>query len=144
MVNKLDQQLIGTLISKIGPVDMGKVIAADRLPTGKYLIKLNGQRITDIEADNLKHEVEMFEQTSLYKMWTETLRYQAQQQMFEKSGKPDDVFVTGKMFLHAISTIEHIVWACKNPHLLAVEKTVHNSSRKVLDTKKLKEDNITK
>lgn len=144
MENKLDQQLIGTLISKIGPVDMTKIIAADRLPTGKYIIKLNGRRATDIEVDNLKREVEMFEQTSLYKMWTETLRYQAQQQMFEKSSKAEDVFVTGKLFLHAISTIEHIVWACKNPQLLAAETVVHSSNRKPLDTKKLTEYNTTK
>jgi len=90
--------------------------------TGKNLIQLNGKRVEDNEALALKREAELIEKTKIFRIFTETLRYQAQLAMFEKSQKSEEVYISGKFLLHAISTLEFIVNACKNPLLLSEQK----------------------
>lgn len=117
----LDQKLTRLLLKKIGPVDMDLVIG-EMVAGGKHAIKLNDKRVEDNEALALKREAELIESTRFWKIITETLRYQAQNRMFLESQVSEDVFIAGKYLLHAISTLEHVVWACKNPLLLSEQK----------------------
>lgn len=116
-----EQLLTRLLLKKVGPVDMDLVIG-NAEHNGKQMLKLAGKRVEDGEAMALKREAELIENTKLWKIFVETLRYQAQETMFLKSKESQDVFVSGKFLLHAISTFEHIIWACKNPLLLSDQK----------------------
>lgn len=118
---KEDQLLIRSLLKKIGPVDMDLVIGEAKYGD-RHMLKLAGKRVEDNEALALKNEAELIEKTKLWKTMTETLRYQAQLRMFEQSQQSEDVYISGKFLLHAISTLEHILWACKNPMLLSEQK----------------------
>jgi hypothetical protein len=120
--NQTEEFMMRQLLKKVGPIDMDAVIAAQVHPNGKQLILLNGKRATDSEVIALSKEAEMFEHTRLYKVLTETLRYQAQENMFLKSHRSEDVFISGKFLLHAISTLEFVIRACKNPLLLSDQK----------------------
>lgn len=128
MDKKTDEQLTRLLLKKIGPVDLDLVIGKVDV-SGKNLIQLGGKRAEDAEALALKREAEMIEQTKLWKVMTETLRYQAQRRMFEESKSSEDVYASGKFLLHAISTMEATVRACKNPLLLADQKATSVASR---------------
>lgn len=140
-MNKKDQDaLMNALITKIGPVDMGLVIG-HVAAGGKYLIQLNGKRAEDNEALALKKEVEMIEQTRAWKVFTETLRYQAQRRMFIEAVTPEDMN-WGKAVLHAIGVFENIVSTCKNPLLVSDQKTVIHTPNLV--KKALTEDNKPK
>ena len=116
-----DDQLMRLLLKKIGPVDMDLVIG-EIAHQGKHLIKLNDKRVEDGEAIALKNEADLLSNMRLFKIFTETLRYQAHVRMFQESQKSEDVFIAGKYLLHAISTLEHLVRACKNPLLLSDQK----------------------
>lgn len=116
-----DDKLIRLLLKKVGPVDMDLVIG-EMVASGKYLIKLGEKRVSDNEAISLKKEAEMLTNMRLYRILTETLRYQAQKRMFLESQSAADVFLAGKFLLHAISTLEHLVRACQNPLLLSDQK----------------------
>lgn len=131
---------MNALITKIGPVDMGLVIG-HVAAGGKYLIQLNGKRAEDNEALALKKEVEMIEQTRAWKVFTETLRYQAQRRMFIEAVTPEDMN-WGKAVLHAIGVFENIVSTCKNPLLVSDQKTVIHTPNLV--KKALTEDNKPK
>lgn len=124
-----DDKLINLLLKKIGPVDMDLVIG-EMDAGGKHLIKLNDKRIEDGEALALKREAELLEQMKIFKILTETLRYQAQVRMFEQSKQAEDVYISGKFLLHAISTLEYLVRACKNPLLLSEQKPPPAPGRK--------------
>lgn len=122
MIKETDHQLlVRTLIDKIGPVDMSKVIGNTKVGQ-KHAILLGGKRVEDNEALALKSEVELFEKTKLWNLITETLRYQAQRRMFNESKSSEDVYISGTFLLHAISTLEHVVWTCKNPLLLSEQR----------------------
>lgn len=126
---KEHQLLTRSLINKIGPVNMDMVIG-DAPYGSKHMLKLGGKRVEDNEALALKREAELLEQMKLWKVFLETLRYQAQETMFLKSQKSEDVFISGKFLLHAISTLEHIVWAAKNPLLLAEQMEISTPKHK--------------
>ena len=134
-----EQLLTRSLLKKIGPVDMDLVIGEVKVGD-KHLLKINNKRIDDAEATGLKREAEILEQMKLWRIFTETLRYQAHVRMFEQSQKSEDVYVSGKFLLHAISTLEHIIWSCKNPLLLSDQKT----QLRKFDKKKLQSNMITK
>lgn len=140
-MSKKDQDaLMNALITKIGPVDMELVIG-HVAAGGKYLIQLNGRRAEDNEALALKKEVEMIEQTRVWKVFTETLRYQAQRRMFVEAVTPEDMN-WGKAVLHAIGVFENIVSTCKSPLLVSDQKTVIHTPNLV--KKALTEDNKPK
>lgn len=123
MVTKqTDDQLIRILLKKIGPVDLDLVIGQTTVK-GKNAILLGGKRAEDTEALALKREAELMKNTRLFKIFTETLRYQAQRRMFEESQKSEDVYISGKFLLHAISTFEHIIESCLNPLLLSDQRS---------------------
>jgi hypothetical protein len=132
--NKTDAEMMLYLLKKVGPIDMESVIAAKEGPAGKVLVTLGGRRASDQEVLNLKKEADMFEHTSLFKVLTETLRYQAQKSMFLESQRSEDIFISGKFLLHAISTLEFIIGACKNPLLLSDQRPVTRSPQRPVDS----------
>lgn len=141
-----EQLLVRTLLKKIGPVDPDDVIAADLVPlkgVEKYMIKLGNKRVSDNEAEALKKESEHLQHMRLYTLFTETLRYQAERRMFKDfNGTNNDIYNAGKFLLHAISTLEYIVWACSNPLLLTEQKEVINTPKqRGLDRKRWLQDN---
>lgn len=140
-----DQRFIRLMIKKIGPVDPDDVIAADPQKVRgiiKYVVKLGGKRATDGEVLQLKKDAEIFKQMRLFKLLTETLRYQAQKRMFKEFDTTNgEIFTAGKFLLHAISTLEHIIWASENPLLLSEQKDMNTSTRKPVDKRKLIADN---
>lgn len=141
-----DQLLVRILSKKIGPVDLNDVIAADELPhlgKKKYMLKLGGKRVSDTEALSLQKEAEHFKHMRIYTLFTETLRYQAERRMFKDFDAPNaDIYTAGKYLLHAISTLEHIVWSCENPLLLAEQKAINTPARKGMDKRRLLTDNV--
>lgn len=122
MDKKTEAQIVAALISKIGPVDMEKVIGKVDAG-GKFLIQLNGKRASDNEALALKKEAEMIEQTGLWKVLTETLRYQAQLRLFTEARTVEDMN-WGKALLHSIGVLENLIVSCKNPLLVSDQKAV--------------------
>lgn len=124
-----DQLLLRLLSKKIGPVDMDLVIGEVEVG-GKKMIKLNNKRVEDAEAQALKTEADLIQKTKLWKIFTETLRYQAQLAMFEHSKDRESVYISGKFLLHAISTFEHIIWSCQNPLLLSEQKLLTPTPKK--------------
>ena len=139
MNKKTEHELIISLINKIGPVDMNLVIG-EVVHGGKHLIQLNGKRAEDNEALALKKEAELVVQTRLWKVFTETLRYQAQRRMFVEAKTVEDMN-WGKALLHSIGVLENLIVACSNPLLLADQSTVHRPS---LDKKPVLKDNQIK
>lgn len=136
-----DQAHMRILLKKIGPVDMEDVIAAEPQNIkgkAKYIVRLGGKRISDGEAIALQKEAEHLRHMRLFTMLTETLRYQAEKRMFKDfDASNQEVYTAGKFLLHAISTLEHVVWACENPLLLSEQKEINSSPRKAVDRKKL-------
>lgn len=122
MDKKTEAQLVALLSKKIGPIDMEKVIGKVDAG-GKFLIQLNGKRASDNEALALKKEAEMIEQTGLWKVLTETLRYQAQLRLFTEARTVEDMN-WGKALLHSIGVLENLIVSCKNPLLLSDQKRV--------------------
>lgn len=141
-----DQLLVKLLLKKIGPVDPDDVIAADLHPLQgkqKYIIKLGGKRVSDTEALSLQKEVEHLRHMRIYTLFTETLRYQAERRMFKDfDASNGEIYNAGKYLLHAISTLEHIVWSCENPLLLAEQKAINTPARKGMDKRRLLTDNV--
>lgn len=107
---------------------------------GKHLIQLNGKRAEDNEALALKKEAELVAQTRLWKVFTETLRYQAQRRMFVEAKTIEDMN-WGKALLHSISVLENLIVACMNPLLISEQSTIHSPS---LAKKPLLKDNQIK
>ncbi len=136
-----DMFMMRTLLKKIGPVDPDDVIAADPMKVKgetKWIIKLGSKRVSDMEAQALQKEVEHLRHMRVYKLLTETLRYQSQKRMFKDFDASNaEIYTAGKFLLHAIGTLEYIVWACENPLLLSEQKDINTSPRKPMDKRKL-------
>lgn len=142
-MNKKDQEaLMNALITKVGPVDMGLVIG-HVVAGNKYVIQLDGKRVEDNEALALKKEVEMIEQTRVWKVFIETLRYQAQRRMFIEAVTTEDMN-WGKAILHAIGVFENIVATCKSPLLVSEQKLSTPTGNKNLVKEALLKDNQAK
>lgn len=142
MDKKTEAQLVATLISKLGPVDMEKVIGKVDAG-GKFLIQLNNKRASDNEALALKKEAEMIEQTGLWKVFTETLRYQAQLRLFTEAKTIEDMN-WGKALLHSIGVLENVIESCKNPLLLSDQQLSTHSNKPNLVKEALTNNNTTK
>lgn len=136
-----ERLLVRLLLKKFGPVDVDDVIAATEMPikgVKKYAILLGGKRASDGEAESLRKEAEQLTHTRLWKLVTETLRYQAQTRMFKDfRGTDEEIYTAGKYLLHAISTLEQTVWACQNPLLLAEQREINSPHKKPMDRERL-------
>ena len=102
------------LADKVGAVDPNDVFYANEISQGKNVGKwaclIGGKKLTAAEASNLRAEVKMLDKTRIWKLFTETLRHEAQLRMFEKSKTIEDMFF-GKALLHSIGVFETIIKA---------------------------------
>lgn len=88
---------------------LSAVIEKDILTTDKYgNIYLQGQVLTENEARMLKGEANLFTQTRLWSILTNTPKHQAEKVMFSHSKTYGDM-VSGKMMLYTIDVQEKIV-----------------------------------
>lgn len=104
--------LFTLLANRVGAVDPNQVFLGNKIDVGpnagKYTCTLGGKKLTPNQTANLQQEVMMLEKTEIWRVFTETLRHEAQLRMFEKSKTNEDMFF-GKAILHAIGVFEAIV-----------------------------------
>lgn len=115
-----DELLYEALASMVGTVDpksvfFSKVITSGQ-NAGKYSIQVGGKRITPVQAKNLQDEVKMLEQTQLWKLFTETLKHEAELRMFAKAQTTEDL-QWGKSILHAIGIFQTINTSIRNAEI---------------------------
>lgn len=114
-----EEALYTLLADKIGSVDPSQVFFAKQIDSGKsagkYDCLVGGKKVTPAQAANLKQEAQMLATTSLWKVFTETLRHEAQLRMFEKAKTTEDMN-WGKAILHAVGIFETIVHSVENAH----------------------------
>lgn len=115
-----DEILYELLADMVGSVDphsvfFSKVIEGGK-NAGKYGISIGGKRITPVQAKNLQDEVKLLEQTQLWKLFTETLKHEAELRMFSQAKTTEDLF-WGKAILHAIGIFESINKAIRNAEI---------------------------
>lgn len=112
-----DEILYELLAEMVGSVDPHSIFYSSPITqgqnAGKYACKVGGKRITPVQLKNLQDEVKMLEQTMLWKLFTETLRHEAQLRMFTNAKTTEDMF-WGKAILHAIGIFETVNKAIKN------------------------------
>ena len=115
-----DEILIELLSDMVGSVNPHQVFYAKRIERGKNAGKwgclVGGKPINQIQAKNLQDEVKMLEQTELWKLFTETLKHEAEMRMFTRSKTTEDMF-WGKAILHAISIFQSINESIKSAEL---------------------------
>lgn len=68
---------------------------------------LNGKRLVDKDIVEFQNEIKVLEKLRIWRVYTETLRDQAKQRMFEKSVTYDDMW-SGKMMLKNWEVVEDI------------------------------------
>lgn len=137
MTKKLEEstseELIYKLLAdKIGSVDPEHVFYAKSIDSGKDAGKvaclIGGKKISANQASNLTAEAMMLEKMLIWKLFTETLRHEAQLRMFEKSKTTEDMN-WGKAILHAIGIFETIVKSIQNAHVDEPPKSVVHSAK---------------
>lgn len=112
-----DEILYELLAEMVGTVDpksvfYGKVITTGQ-HAGKYSVHVGGKRVSSVQVKNLQDEVKMLEQTQLWKLFTETLKHEAELRMFTNAKTTEDLF-WGKAILHAIGIFQTINNAIRN------------------------------
>lgn len=122
LVTEMDEsELIFTLLAdKVGSVDPKDVFYTKMIESGKhagkYSCMLGGKKLTDNQLSALQAEAQMFQETFLWKVFTQTLANEANLRMFKLAKTTDDM-MWGKAILHSIGVFEAIVKAVRNPLL---------------------------
>ncbi len=115
-----DEILYELLADKVGSVDPKSVFYSKVIDrgqnAGKYGCSVGGKRLTAVQAKNLQDEVKMLEQTQLWKLFTETLKHEAELRMFMNAKTTEDLF-WGKAILHAIGIFEAINKSIRNAEI---------------------------
>lgn len=111
------QELLADMVGTVDPhqVFFSKLIERGQ-EAGKYGCTIGGKKITPVQAKNLQDEVKMLEQTQLWKLFTETLKHEAELRMFTHAKTTEDMF-WGKAILHAVSIFKSINQAVRNAEL---------------------------
>jgi predicted metallopeptidase len=84
----------------LNAVVVDDVITKDKLGN----IYLGEDKLTDQEKINIYQEVEFIEKTRIWKVYTESLKQQAEERIFNHSKTLDDMFA-GKMMLYNLDVI---------------------------------------
>lgn len=122
MKKKLEEmdadELIYTLIAdKVGAVDPSEIFYAqviDKGPqSGKYSALLGGKKLTANQLANLQQEALLITNMGLWKIFTNTLRHEAELRML-KLAKNERDMDWGKAIMHAVGVFEHIVKAIQH------------------------------
>ncbi len=111
-------EILNELLSEmVGTVDPKSVFYSKQIErgqnAGKYGCMIGGKRATPIQVKNLQDEVKMLEQTMLWKLFTETLKHEAELRMFMNAKTTEDMF-WGKAILHAVGIFKSINTSIRN------------------------------
>lgn len=113
-----ERYILYTLLAdKVGAVDPKDVFYAKKIESGKnagkYSAILGGKKITRNQASQLVQEALTITQMGIWKVFTETLKHEANLRMF-KLAKTERDLDWGKSILHATGVLETIVESLKN------------------------------
>lgn len=92
---------------------LNAVVTSDVITIDKGVIKLEGKNITEDELRQLIAEVKALEHFRIWSIMTNSLKFQAQDKMFNKALDFDDT-MAGKLILYAISLQENIMKVIKS------------------------------
>lgn len=106
-VEDLDAEnlLLKLLAEKVGSIDPSSVFSYDK-NTG--ICKVGGKKITENQLANLKQEALLLKKGELWRIFTETMAYEAQMRMFTLAKNEHDM-AWGKSILHAVGIFQNIV-----------------------------------
>lgn len=111
-----EELLYELLWKKHKAIDPHKIVSSETLPTGAYIIKVGGQKISEVEVANLQSEAKMIEGTRMWKLIVETLSAAAEDSIFRSSKNMEDIHY-GKSMLFSISVIRNIFKEISRPNL---------------------------
>lgn len=117
-VNDMDaDELIFKLISeKVGSVDPEEIFFAKAIDAGpnagKYSALLGGKKITSNQLTNLQQEALLLSSMEIWKIFTNTLRHEAELRMLRLAKNERDMD-WGKAIMHSVGVFEHIVKAIR-------------------------------
>jgi len=111
-----EELLYELLWKKHKAIDPFKVISSETLPTGAFIVKIGGQKMSETELANLQSEAKMIEGTRMWKLMVETLSAAAEDSMFKTSKNMEDLHY-GKTMLFNISVFKNIFNIIKRPNL---------------------------
>jgi hypothetical protein len=103
-----EQEILNKLLANMtSSIDPNKVFYVGT-NNGENVYRLAGKKLNAGQASLLRNEAQMLEKMQLWKIFTETLKNEAHQRMWEKMVTLEDSHY-GKALLHAISVFSIIV-----------------------------------
>lgn len=111
-----EELLYELLWKKHKAIDPFKVISSETQPNGGFVVKIGGQKMSEVEVANLQSEAKMIEGTRFWKLASETLRAAAEESIFKSSKNMEDIHY-GKSMLFNISVIQNLFNIMKRPNL---------------------------
>lgn len=111
-----DELIYELLWKKHKAIDPYKLISAETLPTGAFVVKIGGEKMSEIELANLQNEAKVIQNTRYWKIAIETLTAAAQDSIFKSSKNIEDIHY-GKALLFNISVMENLFNIIKRPNL---------------------------
>lgn len=120
-VEKLEEMseeklLYELLWKKHSAIDPHKIISAETLATGAFVVKIGGEKMSEVELANLQNEAKVIQGTRFWKIAIETLTAAAQDSMFKSSKNLEDLHY-GKTMLFNISVLDNLFNIIKRPNL---------------------------
>lgn len=104
-----EQELLNKLLADMtASVDPNKVFYVGTNQAGETIYRLAGKKLTSNQSSLLRNEAQMLQKMQLWKIFTETLKNEAHQRMWEGMKTLEDSHY-GKTMLHAISVFTIIV-----------------------------------
>lgn len=95
-MKKIDKDIDQEIAKLLGFADFKSIMTFDE---SKGVIYIGGERVDDSRLANLKSESEFVLNSELWKILMETIKHMAEQMMFVRSSKWEDL-QSGKMWLY--------------------------------------------
>lgn len=111
-----EELLYELLWKKHSAIDPHKIISAETLATGAFVVKIGGEKMSEVELANLQNEAKVIQGTRFWKIAIETLTAAAQDSMFKSSKNLEDLHY-GKTMLFNISVLDNLFNIIKRPNL---------------------------
>ena len=102
--NILQKKFIGLLVRNL----FNTIDEDDILLVGKDGVYLRGNKLDKMSLDVLKEEAERFKESSLWKLLSREVKYQANIRMYEKGITTDDILM-GKCSLYVLEVIKKTI-----------------------------------
>lgn len=111
-----EELLYELLWKKHSAIDPHKIISAETLATGAFVVKIGGEKMSEVELANLQNEARVIENTRFWKLAISTLTAKAEDSIFKSSSNIDEIKY-GKAMLMSISILENMMKIVQRPHL---------------------------